>query len=324
MFAGARPLLHVTVSDFDDPRARKQATRVTSVSIEFEGVRLAVDESLLAAAVARVEGVPDVGHVDIVIAGDLEESVRCRLNPEQARLFSLQRVSGAVGAKTMPNANGCEVAVQAQLLVPGVAARAGVDLLRLFEHEAWHVALHRRGETKYRLPSPTNQDIAEAHYLGQADVLVEEYRVERALREGGAALDATYVPSAQGVLSSCLDTMRNAVGRFSREGIADCYETVVPAFNSLTTHLTYLAANETKQDELAAFRGWRRLVAGHYRVLCDSLVGVPSASTRRNPEILDRCSRRVSQGLHAWLLDVGFEMRTEDGGLYFEITRYEF
>jgi hypothetical protein len=155
---------------------------LTSVSVEFEGSRLAVDEALLAAAVARVAAVPDVGRVDIMIASDLEESVRRRLDPEQARLFSAQRVSGAVGAKNMPNPDGCEVVVQAQLLVPGVVSRAEMDLHRLFEHEAWHVSLHRRGEAKYRLPSPHCRDIAEAHYLGQADVLIEEYRVERAHR----------------------------------------------------------------------------------------------------------------------------------------------
>jgi hypothetical protein len=117
-------------------RRREQTGQLTSVSVEFEGSRLAVDEALLAAAVARVAAVPDVGRVDIMIASDLEESVRRRLDPEQARLFSAQRVSGAVGAKTMPNPDGCEVVVQAQLLVPGVVSRAEMDLHRLFEHEA--------------------------------------------------------------------------------------------------------------------------------------------------------------------------------------------
>jgi hypothetical protein len=59
-------------------------------------------------------------------------------------------------------------------------------------------------------------------------------------------------------------------------------------------------------------------------VLADRLAGVPSASDRAHPEVLDRMSRRIAEGLRAWLVYVGFEMRMADGGLYFEIRRYDF
>jgi hypothetical protein len=106
----------------------------------------AVDEDLLNAATARIDTVPDIGEIEIVLAGDLGASIRRRLSEEHARVYSTQRVSGAVGAKTIPREDGCAIVVDSRLLVPGVAAEAGIDVERMFEHEAWHAALTRAGK----------------------------------------------------------------------------------------------------------------------------------------------------------------------------------
>lgn len=268
---------------------------------------------------------PDVGEIEIVIARDLEDSVRRRLSGEQARSFSAQRISGAVGAKTIPTERGCVIVVDSRLLIPGAAAGAGIDVPRMFEHEAWHVALGHRDEDFYAGLERLQPTGAEAQYVGQALVLIDDYRVERALFEGGFALDPSYVPSTAETLEACAATMLDAItNRYPGEPITRCFETAVSAFNSLTTHLGYLAAAGADVGDLRQLERWPRLVGEHYDALGASLEPLPSAASAADAGLLDTAARAAGELLHDWLALVGFEIRDHNGGIYFDVLRHDF
>src|SRR5262245_10213342 len=115
--------------------------------MEFEGAREGqLDARLIEEGEGRLRSVSGLDAVEIVFARDLTASVRRRLPADQAHAFSSERVSGRVGAKTITTPDGCSIVIDARLLFPGAAAGAGVDVPRLFEHEAWHGALAFHGE----------------------------------------------------------------------------------------------------------------------------------------------------------------------------------
>jgi hypothetical protein len=64
----------------------------------------------------------------------------------------------------------------------------------MFEHEAWHGALAHHGEDVDVSFGRLGVEGMQAH-VGQALVLIDDYRIERALFEQGSTLDASYVPS---------------------------------------------------------------------------------------------------------------------------------
>jgi hypothetical protein len=299
---------------------------VADVRVEREGDSAGtVDQALLDEARERLETVPDVGEIEIVIDGDLEASVRRRLPDEQARLFSVQRVSGAVGAKTIPTERGCAIVLDARLLFPGAAAGAEVDVPRMFEHEAWHIALRQRDEDFYSGLERLQASGADAQYVGQALVLIDDYRVERALFERGFTLEPSYLPATEETLEACVATLLDAIAnRYADEPVTRCFETAVPAFNSLTTHLGYLAAAGADVADLRRLARWRRLVGDHYDALVASLAPMPSAAKGAVPDLLDETARAVAAVLRDWLELVGFRISDVDGGLFFDVLRHDF
>ena len=264
--------------------------------------------------------------VEIVVTGHLERSIKRRLPEAEAAAFSADRVSGRVGAKMIPTATGCAIVVDGRFLVPGVADGAGLDVPRIFEHEGWHGALARHHEDFAASYSRASVSGARAHCLGQALVLIDDYRIELALIEQGHFLDESYVPSLVETLDGCAAALRDAVTlRYPGEPMTRCYETTVPAFNSLTTHLSYLAAADAEVSSLRQHPRWRRLVGEHYDLMSDALARVPSAAVRVEPRIIDTAGTQLEEVLKDWLRDVGFELRDlADGRLYMDVLRHDF
>lgn len=274
---------------------------------------------------ARLATVPDAGAIEIVIAGDLEASVKKRLPAEEASLYSVRRISGAVGAKTLPRDDGCAIIVDSRLLMPGIAAGAEIDVLRMFEHEAWHVALRRRDEDFYSGVDRLKPTGAWAQYVGQALVLIDESRVERALLERGFALAPSYISSTKETLTACAAAMLDAItNRYPGEPVTRCFETALQAFNSLTTHLSYLAAAAANVADLRRLPSWQRLVGEHYDALVTRLELPPSAVASADADLLDATTNDVGALLHDWLEYVGFEIRDVEGYLYFDVLRHDF
>jgi hypothetical protein len=62
----------------------------------------------------------------------------------------------------------------------------GREPLRAVAHEALHVANRQRGEHLYRLGERFEHlDVTDRHFLSYAGILIEEYRVDRALCSHG-------------------------------------------------------------------------------------------------------------------------------------------
>jgi hypothetical protein len=299
---------------------------VPQIHIQFEGVRRdQVDEQLLDEATERLKTVVALDEVEIIVAGDLAASVRRRLPDDQAAMFSVDRVSGRVGAKMIPTLDGCAIVIDGRLLVPGAAMAAEIDVARLFEHEAWHGALSHHAEDFHAAFSRLSIEGAQAHYVGQALVLVDDYRIERALFEQGSTLDASYVPSTTETLDGCAAALLDAVTlRYPGEPMTRCFETAVPAFNSLTTHLGYLAAADADIGALRGLPRWRGLVRNHYDRMKETLEALPSASERVEPAKIDATAIELGQVLEAWLRDVGFVLRDVPTGLYLDVLRHDF
>lgn len=244
---------------------------------------------------------------------------------EQARAFSADRVSGRVGAKTITTPAGCAIVLDGRLLVPGAAQAAGIDVARMFEHEAWHGALARHGEDFDASFRRLGVEGAQAHYVGQALVIVDDYRIERALFEQGSALDPSYVPSTADTLDGCADALLDAVTlRYPGEPMTRCFETAVPAFNSLTTHLGYLAAAAADVAALRRLPRWERLVGDHYDRMKEALAQLPSATERVDPVTIDATATELADVLEAWLRDVGFVLKDVSSGLYLDVLSHDF
>jgi len=145
---------------------------VPRIRVQFEGVgRDQLDDDLLDEAMERLRAVAAVDEVEMVVTDDLTASVRRRLPAQQADVFSADRVSGRVGAKTITTPAGCAIVIDGRLLVPGAAQAAGIDVPRFFEHESWHGALAHHLEDFDAAFRRLGIGGAQAHYVGQALML---------------------------------------------------------------------------------------------------------------------------------------------------------
>lgn len=74
-----------TASRIRKRASERQAETNMQVKLTFEGVLAQrVAQALTRDAVGCLEDVPNVGHVEVILAGDLEQSVKRRLGPEEA------------------------------------------------------------------------------------------------------------------------------------------------------------------------------------------------------------------------------------------------
>jgi hypothetical protein len=299
-----------------------------NVRTTFEGVTCEIDQALLLAATARIESVLGDGVVKLVVAGDLEAAIRRRLTAAEAANYMVSRISGAVGAKTiaLPDA-GCAIVVNAKYLIPGIAEKAGLDVPRVFEHEGWHAALIGREEDSRTGFAHADLDGSRGHYLGQAIVLVEEFRVERALAERGIRTESSSGASIPEVLVEFGHSLREADSLLCEDDVLSAFQIVFGSFNALTTALTYLAADETVFHDSfwmdPELPGWSKFVGRYWEELVRELGHVPSAATAVTAARLDAYAEKIADLLKVWLEAIGYRLEDlPDGGLYFGQVPY--
>lgn len=304
-----------------------------NVELTFDqAVASGLDEELLSDSLAALAAIPGLGNVQLVLAGDLTEAVKCRLSPEEGAGFRADRVTGSVGAKTLYLENGepC-IVMSARLLVPGAAA-AEVDVPRLFAHEGWHVAIYGRGEDFLTLFKRLTLSQTEAILIGQALILLEEFRVERALDEQGMQLYCSYDDSTIAVFAELTLAMRDAITlRYVAEPIDRTMDSAVRAFNAFTIHFAYLAADHVTSNgrrtigAAVTSDGWSRYVGTHWNALVDVLEPIPSAAHEMTFAQLEAAARQVAEVLRAWLQHIGFDLYVlPNGDGYFDVLRHDF
>jgi hypothetical protein len=305
----------------------------TTVHVIYEGVSATrLDADIARAGVESLQSIADIGNVEVVISGDLTRSVRSRLGAAEAKAFRSERVTGAVGAKVFKISDGHAIVMDARLLIPGAAVFADIDVPRLFLHEGLHIALASHGEGASAIVAPKrNTSGAHAHFFGQAAILVEEFRVERALGERGLPLHQTYSESLPGALGDANREFLDAVIlRHPNEDVSRCYDASLRAFNALTVHMAYLSADDVVSAERGTSqhldRGglWPRLVGDFWDELRASLAPLPSADHRVGVVSLRQTAEATSRVLQRWLRHVGFDLDDRKEGLYFDVLRHDF
>lgn len=284
-------------------------------------------EELAEAVVSLVGKVPDPERVDIVVAGDFGHSVRTRVSdPEYARQYDANRITGFATAKTIPNNDRWSVVVDARMLLPRVGK--DLDVRRTLAHEGYHVRLYQTANNAAvaRLEEDGTDDV----FVRGAEVCVEEYRVERALVDKGWFPDPGYRQTTAGVLEAFAGTLAEAVDKLPGEPIERCYAAVFAAFFQVATQFAYVAAEHLGTDGLrtinAECRGgyWERLVDDHWDALLECFATVPSAEAFVDPDALHRAILDLAACLRAWLFKIGFDLYPTEGGNYFRIYRRDF
>jgi hypothetical protein len=301
---------------------------MTQPRILHEGLSASdVDQTVLADALHRLATLPDIGDdIALVVAADIGQAIRVRLPADQARIYDPSRISGVVGAKTIPGPDGTSIVIDGRLLSTGLRRElsdAGIDVPRIVEHEGWHHVLDNRGESFHAAVERLALTGAHAHFVGQGLVMIDEYRVERALRERGLPLHESYIDSTGDVFAELATELRG--GRLDLP-VPQRMEVVMRAFNALTTHMTYLAGAGLTVQVLRGLPLWNRYVGDSFDETASVLEAVPSAAIPTDSDLLDATAATLGdRTLPAWLERVGFTLEDIDGGdMWFESISNDF
>ena len=275
------------------------------------------------------ERLADPGHFELVVAGNFAEAVRRRASDQRERdEYQADRLFGQAVAKTFVRNDGRSVC----LIVDANTLRSGQgfdrhDVRRLAAHEAYHAAIHQRLESVADLRQ--RRKVAGYSRLGYflecGGILVEEYRVERALAEEGLALDEGYRSDLPQSLRRLQERILDGVTlRHPTESIERCAKTVMEAFHRFAVLSTYLAAHDALAGAPELSTGLAlRLIGPHYDRLAETLRRCPSAARPTRRLDVESCVDRLVAPLDEWLQFIGFGVEDRQGGLYFDVLRHD-
>jgi hypothetical protein len=161
--------------------------------------------------------------------------------------------------------------------------------------------------------------------------MIEEFRVERALCEQGRPLRVTYEQTTPDVLDELRAALLDAVTlRHSAEDIGRTYDSVLRAFNAVTIHFAYLAADHVESGGVRTIGSvrntpeWERYVHSNWNELVRLLEPIPAAHTDMGSTAMCSTADELADMLHRWLRDVGFDLYDAPEGLYFDVLRHDF
>jgi hypothetical protein len=276
------------------------------------------------AAVERIAPRPD--EVSLVITGDFVASNRLRLTGIEAEAYDMSRTFGVAAARTLPQLDGTVDIVVAAPLLHSNAADTGLN--RVVMHEAYHAAIYQRHEelgtirVRHSIPGMTHR----GYFSSVAGMVADEYRVERALCDEGDWPHHGY----HSELPETLETFRNdlydaCLLRYPNESIERTSKSVLTSFGHIATLGGYLAAEALASGGERApnvrLALWHRFVGGAWDPFVQTLDQMPSAPSATPPADLDAMTFLLIGPLDGWLRQVGFEIRDEGEGLYFDVLR---
>ena len=254
-------------------------------------------------------------RVRLVVTGDFVRSVQERLGEHPAAEdFDLQRGSGLVAGKTMPEADGSiDVLLHSGFfstdLNPEERASAADLAVRTVVHEAHHVAM-RQNDQSYE--TPADQTWRDRNFTSSADSIIDEYRAEAGASTILVADDPSWSP---------LDVL-NALSRELGEVTAsyqEHHDVEKLAFQVETACLiawramAYIAATDVIDPEKSPVTfevlsnpRWQRMAAHSWDKFREVLAGIqPGQAVLTQPEIAAKVEE-LAEILSNWLADLGF------------------
>lgn len=281
------------------------------------------DERLQRCMAAFGEIVERTDEVRFTITSDFVGAVRERVSdPDYAAAYEQHRRFEVAAAKTIPQDDGTidlvmDVGLLHRQTDPGVAERT-------FRHEAYHVAIHQRGEAL--------TDIRERHgldrwsvggiYLSMAGIACEEFRVERALWDQGEVEKWTEFADTATRLE---ERVREVSRQYQDDpNVGTISHDVMEAVHSVATWTGYVAAARDggdpagdvpdDVDERVLGQPWRDAVA--------ELERLPAADLPADRDELDRHAMQVALVLAKWIMHIGFGWEElDDGRMYFHVLK---
>jgi hypothetical protein len=256
--------------------------------------------------------VSDHRAVRVLVTGNLEQAVRREMadHPEAAS-FTADRLGGAVAGKTICGSTESVIVIDARWLQP---REDHPDPYRLLAHEGGHVALHQRGESadgRRRLV----QTRADWMLLAGAAVALEEYRIERALRQLGLPAGVDHWSAMPATLFNFVaEFVDGLVSRYPKEPIKRTHDTLIGAAHQLAVALHYLAAQDPDgelPDDPYARGFWQRFVSFTWPTLTALSATVPDASTPWPADRLDARLLQLTAHRRDWFAQLGFRLEPE-------------
>jgi len=262
------------------------------------------------------EIVPEMSKVRLVVTSEFEETVREYAKAgDDAPAYEQDRGEFGVAMGKVMRLSGDEIAVIIDSSVLLAGQEHGVPE-QTFKHEAYHVALHQRGESLYDERDDDDEaGLAERQYFGMAAIACEESRVEMPLcRERPSPV--------YGWFPSLLESVESDVCRLSREyqDSDDGPDDVIAIsrgfskrFHSMVTACGYVAAvMEARECGLPDIdpRIDRRVFGEYGAEVIDRLRQLPPADQVADRADLETAAEDISELLMPWGSDIGF--RWED------------
>ena len=227
--------------------SNEHANQGPSVSISLEAFdRDLIDVDALAAGVAEAASrLPDDVEVRFVVTGSFEETVRTGIaDPVLAGLYTQERVRGAAVARVIDRPDGSiDVVIDVSLVEKPDASSDAVR--RVFAHEAEHIAIRSRGEDMHyrRKRLGLQQGSARGMMAGIAGILVEEFRVERALTQGGMPPEPHLLTQFPALIEDYRASLVDPLHTWQTTGdIEDLIRAVLEGFEHVATVGAYVFA----------------------------------------------------------------------------------
>jgi hypothetical protein len=292
-----------------------------------------LDAELLATGIGVLgEVVPWPDDVRVHVAGDFVQVVKDTVGDrEYAASYTAERLFGRASAKAIGHKDGTTDLVIDAWLVRKENGPEGHDIERLFRHEGLHIAVDQRGESVNDLRLRHGYDISSNRgYFGVVTgVMVEEYRIERALCEAGLWPHGDYLANFGDAVQAFADAAWDGVClRYPGEPIQRCYETVCNAFHQLATYTGYVAAEMLADPARApkvAADAKARLLGPAWKAVVASLDKIPPATTPVDQAELERLTWLTAADVERWLEHIGFTLKDlSQGGTYFDVLRHDF
>lgn len=279
-----------------------------------------VDPELVRACVAAMEEIcGEIGEsVRVVATDDFVSAVRAR-HPNQAWAegYDRERLGGQVAAKCIFQEDASVDIVLDAVLLTDLADRE--ESIRTCRHEAFHVALHQRGEsTTDRVSGESFVDGSVAQtFIDFAGIAIEEFRVESALNlTYGDAPPPAGFESFLGSLATFVRNVRFASIKYQRDqDVGDLSKVVLRDFHALVTASAYLAATNAANDYFEKAADIDPGVLGDaWLAVVDRMKDVPSASITIDPTALTDAVVGLYPAIAEWLTQIGFEYEERVGG----------
>jgi hypothetical protein len=261
--------------------------------------------------------VVDSDEVLLVITGNYVETIRAHDTGGRtaARIDDDPMIPGSMAMMFKHDDGGYTIVVRQEIW-----SLEGRDPHRAVAHEALHIALSQRDEGTYRLDERFQQfEEAERHFVTSAGIVIEEYRVDRALCSDGflggdrdsGDFDADLIAFARDAAEAW---------RHVEAGDTD-QDAFSAAVQTAFFQMIYTAAGTCARDLCSnRQRGprksephWTRLVGPHYERLRERLALLPDATQKTPRQDLENAAVQLIDPLISWATYFGWTVNRNQG-----------